>query len=287
MRKRFGYTLTELLVVLAIIALLAAILMPVFRAARASARQTNCVSNFHQAAMASQLYLTDYEDRFMPVNHQPGTLGSARTDRTWVQLVLPYLKSFTLFRCPSDTTRHTPGEGIFDSDLVPGDADARYFSASMRSNLGYNHLYLSPVVQMGGRWNAMPRTTSMAEDPSRTLLFVDSVWEVSAEGIPSGGGRWLVTPPCRYESRDGHLVDSFLNGLAEGTVYIPEGGWSLSAGRSRYGGAWGWHTGRATAVRLDGSVKPLTMNQLASGCAVKAKWTGRIIDSDLYLWDLR
>ena len=60
MRK--GFTLIEILVVIAIIAILAAILFPVFSRARAKARQATCASNLKQLAMAMEMYTTDYDD---------------------------------------------------------------------------------------------------------------------------------------------------------------------------------------------------------------------------------
>src|SRR4051812_39546891 len=48
MRPRAGFTLIELLVVIAVVAILAALLFPVFAQARATARKSVCLSNFHQ-----------------------------------------------------------------------------------------------------------------------------------------------------------------------------------------------------------------------------------------------
>ncbi len=282
MRKQ-GFTLTELLISLATIALLAAILMPVFRMARESAKATTCMSNFKQAALAAQLYLIDYEDRLMPMNHLPGREGTAATDRTWVQIVQPYLRSFAVFKCPSDYGQRPTQQGIFDSDLVAGNSEARFYESSKRSNIGYNHQYLAPVVRQGrGPWVATPRTASQAHDPSRTILFVDSVWAVNESGKPEGGGRWLVSPPCRYERKGRLVIDSFTN---EGSVYAPDGGWI--PGRNWYGGAWAWHHDRVNVVRLDTSVKSIPMSVLTGGCEVEARWGGRINDVDRYLWDLR
>lgn len=282
MRTR-AFTLTELLIALATMALLAAILMPVFRVARDSAKATTCISNFHQTALATQLYLVDYEDRLIPVNHRPGLSGNATNDRTWVQIVQPYLRSFAVFRCPSDYGRRPSSEGVFDADLVPGDSEARFYEASKRSNLGYNHLYLAPVVRTsGGPWTASPRTAGQAADPSRTLLFVDSVWEVNSRGKPSGGGRWVVTPPCRFETRGAGLADSF---GAEGAVHVPEIGWQPQV--KDYGGVWPWHNNRVNVVRLDSSAKSLSLNSLTAGCEALARWTGKITDNDSYMWDLR
>src|SRR5438132_5762988 len=59
-----GFTLIELLVVIAIIAVLAAILFPVFARAREKARQTSCLSNQKQIAMAVLMYIDDYDETF-------------------------------------------------------------------------------------------------------------------------------------------------------------------------------------------------------------------------------
>jgi prepilin-type N-terminal cleavage/methylation domain-containing protein/prepilin-type processing-associated H-X9-DG protein len=59
---RSGFTLIELLVVIAIIAILAAILFPVFAKAREKARQSSCLNNQRQIAVAILMYAQDHDE---------------------------------------------------------------------------------------------------------------------------------------------------------------------------------------------------------------------------------
>lgn len=61
MHRRNGFTLIELLIVIFIIALLAAILFPVFARARENARRTSCASNLKQIGLANAQYMQDYD----------------------------------------------------------------------------------------------------------------------------------------------------------------------------------------------------------------------------------
>ena len=84
---RRAFTLVELLTVIGIIALLAAILFPVLAASRALARRTTCTSNLRQVGLALRMYEQDYE-AFPPD----------------FQTVAAYVKTPALLHCPSDPT---------------------------------------------------------------------------------------------------------------------------------------------------------------------------------------
>ena len=270
--------------VLGILSVLACILLPVAIQAKNAANRSVCLSNLHQAQLAMNYYINDYDDRYTPVNYQPGVANpDPKTDRTWVQLLLPYANSLAIFRCPADNTRRYQPSGTFDEDLVPTDTYQRYYEVSQRVNYGFNYAYLSPIAMIDGIWQSQPRTMSSVAEPSKTLLFVDSVWSRSKMGLPEGGGNWLVMPPCRYEVRDGEKVDTFSVNDNQ-NVYLATSGWSADPNSAtEFGHAWPWHNGRMNVVRVDGSASTVGTNALGAGCDVQPNLAGYIF-SGRYIW---
>lgn len=97
---RKGFTLIEILVVVAIISLLTAILFPVFARARENARRTSCMSNLKQLALGMAQYSQDYDGHF-PVKSVCGS-NTACGPYGWADAIQPYLKSYQVLQCPSD-----------------------------------------------------------------------------------------------------------------------------------------------------------------------------------------
>ena len=95
---RRAFTLIEILVVVAIVALLAAILFPAFSRARENARRTSCASNLKQIYLAHYLYKEDYDGVFAPAAYVNASGGRVE----WPELFLPYTRSRQVFLCPSD-----------------------------------------------------------------------------------------------------------------------------------------------------------------------------------------
>ena len=116
---RRGFTLIELLVVIAIIAILAAILFPVFSKAREKARQTQCMNNQRQLAIAISMYTQEHEET-LPLNAtiwQSLKLTSALTSN---QAALAVSSSVT--KCPNKPQANGYVYNSMLSNVALGDA---------------------------------------------------------------------------------------------------------------------------------------------------------------------
>jgi prepilin-type N-terminal cleavage/methylation domain-containing protein/prepilin-type processing-associated H-X9-DG protein len=91
-----GFTLIELLVVISIIAVLAAILFPVFARAREKGRQAACTSNLKQLGIALQMYSDDCDGYYPRGQFWPFT-----GVHLWSDVIAPYVKNTAVFKCPS------------------------------------------------------------------------------------------------------------------------------------------------------------------------------------------
>jgi prepilin-type N-terminal cleavage/methylation domain-containing protein/prepilin-type processing-associated H-X9-DG protein len=124
-----GFTLIELLVVITIIAILAAILFPVFAQAREKARAISCLSNMNQIGLAVGMYIEDNDERlYFRSANSAARVGSTRSGvvitnavsydaEQWWNLLLPYTTSKGVFVCPDDPTQAASADSQGDATI--------------------------------------------------------------------------------------------------------------------------------------------------------------------------
>ena len=119
-----GFTLVELLTVVVVISLLAALLLPTLSRGRNQACRIGCLSNLREIGAAASLYMADYNGGLFH-HHEGwvlddgsqvdqltsslagcvgGGMGTSEAEKPWVIYFQPYLQSRRVAFCPTDLT---------------------------------------------------------------------------------------------------------------------------------------------------------------------------------------
>jgi len=211
-KRRIGYSLVELLVVVGIVAVLMSLLLPAIQAAREAARRTQCGNQLRQMGSAMLQY-HDAKGRF-----PPGIQSSTRM--FWSGFLLPYIEHqnlydmidfdltwdtgpnaivcstfLPLFRCPSSTAPETmTAQGI--EDRVPCDYLACGSGTDTRES-GPPPLAGGPHSDGVFYVDSGTRIAEILDGTSNTIalgdaMFVFEEMDLDHTGFPQFLDRWCV-----------------------------------------------------------------------------------------------
>ena len=197
-RPNRAFTLIELLVVTAIIAILAALLLPALSRAKAKAQSVKCKNNLHQLGIALRLYVGDFDaypySAYTPASNQ-------RNLFLWFDGLAPYVANAKwgegVFDCPNYQWKASEGHGFTNGFEWPG------------GDYAYNGAGRSPTV-LNGNWiraglgpsviatgNHRPVRDSDVRAPADLYAIGDSRVTVWANGWIIGP--WTYPPALLYE----------------------------------------------------------------------------------------
>jgi len=170
--RRRGFTLLELLAVIATIAILAALLLPILSRAKIKAQRTNCFSNLRQLGIAWGMYGADNNDALVasdpdrPEVWVQGNMAKAN-EATDVNLIregklFRYAQNAAVYHCPADEGKTISGQKV-----------ATVRSYSMNAFMGARDPDLPPVPSSADGYVPFFAKDSEIRRPSEMWVLLD------------------------------------------------------------------------------------------------------------------
>lgn len=136
MKRLAGFNLLEMLVVIAIVAILAALILPALSRAKSKARATQCLNNLRQWGLTYRQYADDNQD-YLPRRGQ-GVKPLEQIDRPedWFNALPPYLKLPTYQQLFTNNQRFRAGsQSVFVCPAATDPASNHFLPYAMNMNL--------------------------------------------------------------------------------------------------------------------------------------------------------
>ena len=221
-RRWPGFTLLELLVVIAVIGLLLAILMPSLAHSRLLAKRTVCQVNLAAIGKAAAMYQVDNLD-YVPICWANIGPDKVHPWKSWRTNLLPYASGFAAFNCPAVTDRGVKGELFHSAEEVAGQQmqgtiNAGSYGVIYQYSLpGYETPSYAGVQAQGHpMWSCAFSTAPGAawRNPSGSVYVADALLTDGPISYPSGPGyrgygTSVIVPPSETDYSSGDLTRRF------------------------------------------------------------------------------
>ena len=210
MHAKRAFTLLELLVVIAVIGMLAALLLPALGRAKQEGKRTSCASNLRQVNLAIRLYADDWSDS-LPVlpatNPYPNGVGAyyKQLVKGYLGLTGPASPNEKVFICPSDPMLWTRIAHAFTSYTFNG-YEVRPGAIPRITGQKLGAIKNPAKAVLAGEWPAFfggswhPLVNGDYPDARNVLSFVDghaSFVKIYWDGLAD-------SDPCNYEPPAGY-----------------------------------------------------------------------------------
>jgi prepilin-type N-terminal cleavage/methylation domain-containing protein len=195
-RKYFknAFTLIELMVVIAIIAILAALLLPALAAAKEKANSTKCLNNLKQLGLSCITWAHDHEKGNLPWRVERSEDGWSPDGASASRVRVPgnaydiwafmrkgeYLSTPKILVCPSDKEKMVKATETWDEFMLQGNAALSYFvGLDSGTHLGKNVFDALPEALLSGDRNWGTFDTERGADCSAGVSNADRMWEAT------------------------------------------------------------------------------------------------------------
>ncbi|MCW3060035.1 MAG: prepilin-type N-terminal cleavage/methylation domain [Capsulimonas sp.] len=202
MYRKAGVTVAEVIIVLILVAVIAAVLFPVFAKSRDGRRQASCPSNLKQIELGIIQYVQDYDEFYPPRQARIDANGKVVS---WRAIINSYVKSTQIYQCPDNPVAKWPDiekDGFNRSYAANSTTVAKLGASGPFSDAYGGKLQIAEIASPA---SVISLAESTAAFNDMNLTFPDGFTHKFHAGNPVGALYAGHTGGSNYGFVDGHV----------------------------------------------------------------------------------